>query len=95
MRGSAVGTIVELPDGRRGTTVYNGLDGVGIKWGKHILPPGAMDGTSGGVIDDRKCPDDWEWFPEAMLRESYPSADLECVGEIFEIISVPEKEQDR
>ena len=32
-----VGTIIELLDGKRGTVVYNGLDGVGIKWGEHNI----------------------------------------------------------
>ena len=31
------GTIVRLPDGREGTTVYHHLDGYGIKWGRHVV----------------------------------------------------------
>lgn len=30
-------TIVELPDGRRGTVCYHGLDGYGIVWGEQQL----------------------------------------------------------
>lgn len=82
MRGSALGTIVQLPDGRIGTTVYNGLDGVGIKWGRHEPDPKDFVGTGGP-------PKDWPWFPDAMLRDDYPSADVPCVGETFEILENP------
>lgn len=74
-----IGTIVELVDGRRGTVVYHGLDGYGIKWGEHIVTSADLAGTSGGLLDDGKS-EDWPWHPDAMLREPYPSADLECVG---------------
>lgn len=80
MRGGKIGTIIELPDGRRGTTVYNGLDGIGIKWGEWNIPENEIKGNGG-------CPwPNYKWFPDAMLREPYPNADLPCVGEKFEII---------
>jgi hypothetical protein len=85
-----LGTIVKLPDGRIGTTVYNGLDGVGIKWGEHRPNPKDFDDTNGGLFD---LPDDhpatrpdFPWYPDAMLRDPYPTAKLPCVGEEFEII---------
>ena len=69
------GTIVAFDDGREGTVVYNGLDGQGIAWGVHILGPDVCD-----------------WPPlDAMLRESYPSADVPCVGREFRIVAEPNK----
>lgn len=86
MRAARLGTIVRLPDGREGTTVYNGLDGVGIKWGRHDPRPEDFEGTSGGLVNDSPPPD-WPWFPDAMLREPYPHPSAsECVGEDFKII---------
>lgn len=93
MRTSKLGTIVRLPDGRVGTTVYNGLDGVGIKWGVHYLPKDFV-GTSGGLAHNVP-PADWPWFPDAMLREPYPSASLPCVGENFEIVGEGDEQEAR
>lgn len=93
MRATALGTVVRLPDGRIGTTVYNGLDGVGIKWGEHqpkiedYMMPGG--GVYQSVAGDDRPPLDWPWYPDAMLRDPYPSTDLPCVGESFEIIFDP------
>lgn len=78
------GTIVRLPDGRVGTTVYNGLDGVGIKWGWHQVTPDDLAGTY--------IPEDWPWYPDAMLRDYYSGADLPCVGTDYEIVA-PEEEK--
>ncbi len=84
------GTHIRLPDGRKATVVYNGLDGVGIKWGIHNPDPSIFDGTTGGMFDDvtRLGIDrgTFEWFPDAMLRDPYLSADLPCVGESYTII---------
>lgn len=85
IRASKLGTIVHLPDGRIGTTVYNGLDGVGIKWGRHWPDPRDFEGTSGGLLNDKPRLHPWPWYPDAMLRNPYPGADVECVGEDFEI----------
>ena len=84
----SLGTQVVLVDGREGTVVYNGLDGVGIKWGLHNPDPREFDGTFGGVVEGRPLPDDWEWKPDAMLRDPYQWQDpnLEYVGEDYEII---------
>jgi hypothetical protein len=32
-----LGTRIKLSDGRIGTVVFNGLIGVGIKWGEHTI----------------------------------------------------------
>ncbi len=72
------GTVVELPDGRRGTVVYHGLDGYGIMWGE--IEVDAEKILSGNPLMDDGSPPNAEWEPEAMLREPYPSADVECVG---------------
>ena len=87
-----LGTIVEMSDGRRGTVVYNGLDGVGVKWGEYSPNPKDFEGTTGGLFAE-PIPDDWEWFPEAMLRDNYPSADLPCVGNDYEIVFVPGEDE--
>lgn len=75
----ALGTIIELPDGRVGTVVYNSLDGVGIKWGEHYPDPADFENTNGSLVGPGP-PDDWQWFPDAMLREPYSLATLPCVG---------------
>lgn len=79
------GTIIKMHDGRIGTVVYNGLDGVGIKWGRFNI---TMDDIQGhGGLFDEEIPEDYDYYPDAMLRESYPSADLECVGIDYEVIN--------
>ena len=78
-----LGTQVRLPDGREGTVVYNNLDGVGIKWGLHNPKLKDYEGTNPLF---GPAPVDFPWFPDAMLREPYSTADLPCVGEEYEII---------
>lgn len=76
------GTIVQIPDGRVGTVVYNGLDGVGIKWGRHSV-------TLEQITEAAKI-ESLEWEPEAMLRDSYPHArevGMECVGDEFVVVT--------
>jgi len=80
------GTIIKLPDGRIGTVVYNGLDGVGIKWGKYDITMDDIIGNGNTTHGAEVTPNEYEWFPEAMLRKPYSSAELECVGDEFEII---------
>lgn len=80
------GTIIKLPDGRIGTVVYNGLDGEGIKWGEHYITMDDITGNGNTTHGAEAAPDEYEWFPDAMLRKPYPSADLECVGNEFEIV---------
>lgn len=86
-----LGTHIKLPDGRVGTVVYNGLDGVGIKWGRHAPKPEDFEGTTGGLFDDTeglKARGLWPfpWLPDAMLREPYKYADLPCVGNDYELL---------
>ena len=83
------GTIIKLQDGRIGTVVYNSLDGVGIKWGRYRITLHDIQGH-GALFSNDKATDDYEYYPDAMLRNPYPSADLPCVGEDYEIESVPE-----
>lgn len=80
------GTVVVLRDGRVGTCVYNGLDGVGIKWGRYHITERDLEG-SGGLFGDPPPPD-YKWFPDAMLRTPYPNCDseLEYVGYDYELV---------
>ena len=93
---SRPGTIVKLADGRIGTTVYNGLDGVGIKWGRHDPQTKDFEGTSGNCVevaqDSPARAHDWAWMPDAMLRDPYPGAELECVGQDYELLADDEEE---
>ena len=85
------GTVVRLPDGREGTVVYNGLDGVGIKWGIHDVTIADMRGTGG--LFDTEVPEDYDWTPDAMLRDPFPGADgMECVGGLYSVIRLPREE---
>jgi len=90
------GTIVRLTDGRVGTVVYHGLDGYGIVWGRRqlagqdiecLLSGGVFRTTDDGALEDARHRG---LMPEAMLRDTYPSADLECVGEAYEIKEAPD-----
>lgn len=85
-----LGIHIKMGDGRVGTVVYNGLDGVGIKWGRHNPSPNEFIGTSGNTValapDSLAGDPDWSWQPDAMLREPYPGADFPCVGDDWEIL---------
>lgn len=77
------GMIVKLPDGRFGTVVYHGLDGYGIVFGKQEVNTEAIYECTPLFENGKRnqeCPE-----PEAMLRNKYPSATLECVGEDYEV----------
>ena len=78
------GTVVILPDGREGTVVYNGLDGEGIKWGRHEVTLEDLAGN-GGCFGD-PAPAGYAWHPDAMLRDPYDRASLPCVGREFEVV---------
>lgn len=80
------GTVIRLPDGRIGTICYHHLDGHGGVWGKHDFIGIPLN------FDDR-----WP-APEFMLRETSIKAlfrrgphraDVECVGEEYEIVEEP------
>lgn len=67
-------TIIKLPDGRIGTTCYHGLDGDGIKFGKHKFD----------LTKEDPFP-----MPDAMLRELAPwneKDSMEYVGEKYKIL---------
>ena len=86
-----LGTWIRLPDGREATVVFNGLCGLGIKWGLHRPDPQDFVGTAGDVLRPvPPRPSDWPWQPDAFLREPLPGLDEmlggECVGEEYEIV---------
>lgn len=85
MRAAKLGTQIRLPDGRVGTTVFNGLVGVGIKFGLHD-PPKIDFAITCGDLFRIVMPPGWRWEPDAYLRYPFQGADIECVGEEFEII---------
>lgn len=83
------GTIIELPDGRVGTLVYNGLDGKGIKWGRHsVTVEDIEEAAQGANVMFSQAPNDFPWYPDAMLREAYSGCDasMEYVGSEFTIL---------
>jgi hypothetical protein len=75
-----LGTHVRLADGREGTVVYNGLDGVGIKWGLHDPDPADFEGTCGDCFEPSAgspaTKSGWPWQPDEMLT-----------GKTYEIIT--------
>ncbi len=81
------GTIVRLADGREGTVVFNGLCGVGIKWGRYDVTEEDFAGTFGDLFAPSKNIVKWPWYPDAYLRDPFPGADHECVGEDYEVVS--------
>ncbi len=84
------GTIIRLPDGREGTVVYHGLDGYGVRFGRIEVNVDAILSNSNGCVlvgvEGAEPPEDWPWFPEAMLRDAYPGVVLPCVGEEYEVL---------
>lgn len=88
------GTLIRLPDGREGTVVYHGLDGYGIRWEHTNIDAQQIKRGDGNTMqflggNSAEAPEDYKYFPEAMLRNSYPGATMECVGETFKIIAEP------
>ena len=87
-----LGTHIRMADGREGTVVFNGLIGVGVKWGIHYPNPKDFEGTTGGCMADDPKPEDWPWKPGALLREPWAGCQYygfqrtECVGEDYERI---------
>ena len=85
------GTIIELPDGRRGTIVFHGLIGYGIRWGEIELTQEEIDAIMGS------CPlfggaDGKALEPEAILRDpNIPLSDqfVALVGTDYTIIKEP------
>lgn len=89
--GMKVGTQIRMADGREATVVFHGLVGDGIKWGLHEPRPEDFEGTSGDLLspadDSPALTEDWPWHPDAYLRSPFPSADLPCVGDDFEVVT--------
>lgn len=85
------GTHIKLPDGREGTVVFHSLTGYGIKWGRLPLSGAEIEQilAGNGSLFKGGVPEGYDLEPEAMLRKPYPSADLECVGDEYEIIGEP------
>jgi len=91
-----LGTWVRLPDGREGTVVFNGLIGVGIKWGRHDPDPVDFEGSVGDLdkigVHGREMPGLVRWAPDALLRAPWPGCDRngfspdQCVGGEFDVI---------
>lgn len=91
-----LGTWVRLQDGREGTVVFNGLVGVGIKWGRHDPKPEDFEGSVGDLgaigVHAETSPELEEWTPDALLRDPWPGCDEigiapeQCVGREFEVI---------
>lgn len=93
-----LGTHIKLPDGRVGTAVFNGLVGVGIKWGLHYPSPEELKGTHGDLFDSPELPEDWPWEPDALLRKPWSDTNAgwsveQCVGEEYEVTYVPVQEE--
>lgn len=80
------GTIIRLSDGSEGTVVYHGLDGYGIQWDRIKVDADMI--RMGNPFG--RPPRNYPFFPEAMLRESYPGADVPCVGDDYEIVQEPQ-----
>lgn len=78
------GTLIRLADGRMGRVVYNGLDGVGIKFGAGPVDIETIMRGDSGLFENSPHDDELaKWAPEAMLRDPYSlaiKAGLECVG---------------
>ena len=84
------GTIIRLPDGREGTVVYHGLGGYGIQWGRiRVTVEDIEEAMQGANTLFGNAPDDFPYHAEAMLREPYSGADIECVGERYKIVESP------
>lgn len=78
------GTLIRLADGTFGRVVYNGLDGVGIKYGSAPVDVETiMRGDSGLFADSPNDAELQQWAPEAMLREPYSTASLPCIGKRY------------
>ena len=67
-----LGALIRVKDGdkwRTATVVYHGLDGYGAKWGEHELTDDDCKLIESGGPFGPKPPDEYEWFPDVMLRD--------------------------
>ncbi len=86
-----MGSVIELPDKRVGTVVYNSLVGQGIRFGKHTFDPAIFDSTNGDTLEQPYRADLEEWVPEAVLRNWWEGANIgftkeQFVGEEFKVL---------
>jgi hypothetical protein len=85
-----LGTQIEI-NGKDATVVYNSLIGVGIKWGLHNPSPTDFENTDGNTVT-AGIPDDWQWEPEALLRDPWANCEEcgfnrdQCIGNDYIII---------
>lgn len=89
MRILDIGTMVRAADGREGPVVYHNLDGQGVRLGRGPLSEDevAMLLRTTPVFsgtDDDGFPE--ELKPNAMLREQWPGATMECLGDDWEVV---------
>ena len=88
-----VGTIIQFEDGRFGTMVYNGLDGVGIIWGEEYLSQDDINAIKGVNPVVGEFPDFPKRLqPQALLRKPFKYADLPCIDMGYETYYVPEED---
>lgn len=81
------GTLIRMADGRLGRVVYNGLDGVGIKWGDGPVDIETIMRGDSGLFEHSPHDEELQkWQPEAMLRDPYSTAQLPCVGTDYEVV---------
>ena len=67
------GTIVRLKNNKIATVVYNGLDGIGVKYGKHVLSTEQLEEIMSYTPifnDSNPAPDDYGWFPDEILKSN-------------------------
>lgn len=83
---TALGSQVELADGRLATVVYNSLCGVGAKIGLHNPDPDDFNGTSGDTVD-ASVAEDWPWRPDVLLRNPWRDGQKDFDG--MELVGPP------
>ena len=66
------GSLVQTPDGKLWTIVYNNLDGYGVVEGDE---PDFIDADGDDLVE-----------PTHMLREPYPSCKYPCVGDLVRVL---------
>ena len=86
-----MGALIELPDGRRGRIVYNGLDGQGINLSEKPLALEDREILLGTCpLFEEQQPENFPSYlvPKVMLRNKYTD-EIECVEE-YKIIQESE-----
>jgi hypothetical protein len=83
---SALGSQVELADGRVATVVFNGLCGVGAKLGLHDPRKEDFADTHGDLFDATRGAD-WPWKPDVLLRPPWRDGQTHFDG--MELVGAP------